>query len=406
MKKLFYLLFGTLMFTSCVDDVNPSNNVEFIQTQYANAFTNTFGEVASNQSWGFSSGSMRSAYPNSNMWEDEGYVIPADITEDEIEKVLAVFNQKGEEHYESLVDWDCFFVQQVWKGTASYTAGNGGTVVGGNQMDWLCAYDPIGHEETIYPDWNNWQATVITNHDDHVNNFNNAAGSIMLMINSSTQRFGYKSSTDNGHVFYYFRMEYIDGAYYVGFDFSAEGQNPNEQVQRDYIYNDWIVKIVPGKGTPNWKFLCRVFAEDLSATSSTDFDFNDVVFDVYTDGTDAKVQLLAAGGTLELTVAGHEVHDAFGVSTTTMVNTGLNDGLEAEPFIVEGVSTLEQVRDNIHIVVTKLGTLCELHANQGEPAAKFAIPAQVAWADERQSIKDKYSKFGQWINDPTVKWWE
>lgn len=185
----------------------------------------------------------RSAQPNANEWGTDGkykdYPRPADITEEEIAKVLEVFNQKGKESYEPLVDWSNFFVQQVWKGTAEYIAGNGGTVVGGNQMNWLCC----GSEEMG---------------DDHVNNFNNSDGSVMLMFDSSTKRWGYKSSTDNGHIFYYFRMEYIDGAYYVGFDFSAEGQNPNEQVQRDYIYNDWIIKIVPGKdaivtppGTPN-----------------------------------------------------------------------------------------------------------------------------------------------------------
>lgn len=193
MKKfLFSLLTIMLVFTSCTHDFefDYSEYNKAAQENYTNAFVTYLGIGKSeivNPNWGFvETTRTRSAYPNSNMWEDEGYVIPADITQAEIDKVLAVFNQKGEEHYESLVDWDCFFVQQVWKGTASYTAGNGSTVVGGDQMDWLCAYDPIGYEETIYPDWNGWQATVVTNHDDHINNFNNASGSIMLMVNSST----------------------------------------------------------------------------------------------------------------------------------------------------------------------------------------------------------------------------
>ena len=172
-------------------------------------------------------------------------------------------------------------------------------------MDWLCAYDPN------------------TSGDDHVNNFNNANGSVMLMMNSSTSRFGYKSSTDNGHVFYYFRMEVINGMYYVGFDFSAEGQNPNEQVKRDLIYNDWIVKIVPGKGYSKPNPNIRIIAEDLSAKEGSDFDFNDVVFDVtFTSDNTADITLIAAGGTLPLTVAGQEVHSKFGVNTDVMVNTG------------------------------------------------------------------------------------
>ena len=93
---------------------------------------------------------------------------------------------------------------------------------------------------------------IVTNHDDHVNGFNAATsndyGGRMLMVNSSTQRFGFSSSQDNGHVFYNFRMEVINGNYYVGLDFEAAGQNKNEKVARDYVYDDWIVKVVPGKG--------------------------------------------------------------------------------------------------------------------------------------------------------------
>lgn len=180
---------------------------------------------------------MYSSRPESNQWGEDIYKDfprPEDITEEELQKVLEVFNQPGKESYEPLIDWENFFVQQVWKGTASYTAGNGETVIGGDKMNWLCC----GSEEMG---------------NDHVNNFNNSNGSVMLMFNSSTKRWGYSSSSDSGHIFYYFRMECIEyepgkWAYYVGLDFSAEGQNPNEQVKRDFIYNDWIIKIVPGLG--------------------------------------------------------------------------------------------------------------------------------------------------------------
>jgi hypothetical protein len=43
-------------------------------------------------------------------------------------------------------------------------------------------------------------------------------------------------------------MKCIDGQYYVGFDFEATGDNPNQQETRDYIFNDWIIKICPGNG--------------------------------------------------------------------------------------------------------------------------------------------------------------
>lgn len=396
MKKILSILAASLFIWSCSSNVDYYNEDvirDNVVNNYNRSFVSTFGQPSPNQDWGFNSKVTRSANPNSNQWAEQGYNVPGAITQSEIDKVLAVFNQKGEEHYESLVDWEEFFVQQVWKGTASYTAGNGGTVVGGNQMDWLCAGSPsMG--------------------DDHVNNFNNAAGSIMLMVNSSTQRFGYKSSTDNGHVFYYFRMEEIDGAYYVGFDFSAEGQNPNEQVQRDYIYNDWIVKIVPGKGvsTPpsgdtdltGYNFLCRVFAEDLSASQNTDFDFNDVVFDVYTNSSNqAKIRILAVGGTLPLKVAGYEIHEVIGVSPSTMVNS--TDAVL--PTTINDVRTTADVDSKIIVEVDK-GVWVTLTAERGQPAAKFAVNEQIDWCAERQDITKKYSNFNSWVNNGTPEiWW-
>lgn len=384
MKKFFYLLFGTLAFVSCVNhDIDPVTYAEMQTHQYDVEFVKAYGMPSTTHTWGFGTTTMRSASPNSNQWEDWGYVIPAEITDAEIEKVLAVFNQKGEEHYESLVDWDEFFVQQVWKGTAEYTAGNGGKVVGGNQMNWLCAgSEAIG--------------------DDHVNNFNNAAGSIMLMVNSSTQRFGYSSSTDNGHVFYYFRMEYIDGAYYVGFDFSAEGGNPNEQVQRDFIYDDWIVKIVPGKGqTPEPPSTSktvidegRVFCEDLGSIG--DFDFNDVVFDaiVYNDGT-ADITLLAAGGELDVTVAGVNVHEHIPAMTT--------EGATPYTFTTENTN-FSEVKD-IPIVVTYRGAAILLTADKGKSPQKICVPIGTKWATERTRIEAAYTNFESWVKNPNTDCW-
>lgn len=295
-------LIAGLFITSCSHETEVDYTPE--QERKANQFEEAFKEVftqniSPNQDWGYTPAYLlhantRVADPRSNMWASLGYQIPVAITPTEKTKVTTYFSSPGADSYTSLVDLKEFFVQQVYKGTASYTAGNGGTVIGGNQMDWLCAGSAsMG--------------------DDHVNNFNNADGSVMLMVNSSTQRFGFKSSSDNGHVFYNFRMvngadidPSLAGAYYVGFDFEAAGINPNEQVSRDKIYNDWIVKIIPGKGIDNntdapttaytentrttkteyfkkryLKDFGRVFCEDLGGNYSNreDFDYNDVVFD-------------------------------------------------------------------------------------------------------------------------------
>lgn len=80
----------------------------------------------------------------------------------------------------------------------------------------------------------------------------------MLMQNSGTSSFGYRASLD-GKMHYNYTIQYIEGAYYVGFDFEATGQNPNQQVAADGYYSDWIVKISPAVYTNAY----RIIAEDL-----------------------------------------------------------------------------------------------------------------------------------------------
>lgn len=158
-------------------------------------------------------------------------------------------------------------------------------------------------------------------------------------------------------------------------------------------------------------FLCRVFGEDLSAEEAGDFDFNDVVFDVYTNGTDAKIVLQAAGGTLPLYVEGKEIHEAFGVATNVMVNTGAgaNKDEVVLQLIVPGVKDAADVNAKIKVEVMK-DKLYTLEAITGEPAAKFAVDDQnVGWPGERTDIKDMYTGFTKWVQEgakSNSKFWE
>lgn len=141
----------------------------------------------------------------------------------------------------------------------------------------------------------------------------------------------------------------------------------------DGYYSDWIVRVIPGtkkssggnqekeeeKTTTSNKYsakrheiiaIGRVFVEDLYNATRADIDYNDAVFDAiiwkesdivvnkaaqdtiesesnikYT----VEIALLAAGGTIPMTIAGStknehgfgDVHSAFGVGLTTIVNT-------------------------------------------------------------------------------------
>jgi hypothetical protein len=436
MKKIILGLVSLLaLTTSCTkhdfDGENPYSQVNKEAT-FADDFNSTFGvasEDYANHDWGMNfipmldktpKSATRKSNPNGNEWASDGYVVPADITDAEREAVLKVFNEKGKEKYQSLVDWDCFFVQQVYEGNKHYTAGNGSDVIGSDHMDYL--YTITNKHIEVVSWWPYEEKIVIgSDYEDHIFDFNNSTsndyGGRMLMVNSNTNVFGYYNSEDS-QSHNHFRMEKINGNYYVGFDFSGEGSNPNQQIQRDYIYNDWIVKVVPGRGDvtppPSVIDYVRVMCEDLGVSHS-DFDYNDVVFDIkFTkigDEITADIILRAAGGTLPLTIGGNEVHNLYGVSTTTMVNTepGKHNERGTRSFSVKLNGNYSNAHDAINAlpVVVRLenGQVVRLTSNPGKPAEMFAVPVTTDWSDERVSIRDKYPTFVNWITNSSIKWY-
>ena len=182
-----------------------------------------------------------------------------------------------------------------------------------------------------------------------------------------------------------------------------------------------------GGGNPE-SYDVRIIAEDLSASDDTDFDFNDVVFDVTfdeNDATKATVTLQAAGGTLELTVDGHEVHKEFGnYDVKCMINTNadkiLTDELRAQgytfannvapvSFTVENINKELRGKD-IVIKVKKKNEQGEdqwyvIDAVEGKPAAKIAVDPKFQWVDEKVSLKGQYTNFTEWVKDPSHPWY-
>lgn len=155
----------------------------------------------------------------------------------------------------------------------------------------------------------------------------------------------------------------------------------------------------------------RIIAEDLSASQNSDFDFNDVVFDVtFTSNTTATITLQAAGGTLPLTIAGQEVHQLFGVAVNEMVNTRASGsryatGRAPVSFDITGIDRANNGKD-IRIMVQKNDVWEELMANKGVAAAKIAVTPTFEWCDEYQSIDVKYPLFKDWVQNKSVIWYE
>lgn len=181
----------------------------------------------------------------------------------------------------------------------------------------------------------------------------------------------------------------------------------------------------------------RIIAEDLNATAEekSDWDFNDVVFDVkFTSDDAAEVTLIAAGGTLPLIVGvnnpddnedyyENEVHYLFGVPVNYMVNTNaeaknLTGGapVNAAPKLnltITGVKASNGKLIPIHVKKSlKSGGKhwFELTAEKGHPASKLAVnskSSKFTICDEREYILTKYPNFLNWVvnNDPLI-WWE
>ena len=363
-------------------------------------FVKQFGEIASNQNWGFHSvgvytmpSSTRDVY-KTDMPVYQNYEPAPDVTQAQIDQVKLEF-QDIKDLVSEPINFDRFFVQQVFMSNRTYKDGNGNDVVGSNHMDHLKV----------------WKDDVT---GEHANDFNQQAGSTVLFINSGTHKFSYFNSTDSQDHFDYI-VKKVGGYYYVGFSFKATGQNPNQKVEGDNNYDDWIVRIVPAKMLGEEENTKRIIVEDLGSIG--DFDYNDLVFDAYVynkdGGTWANITLRAAGGTLPIYICGCEerveVHDKFGVSRTTMVNTknGTVDKNPVEFTIKLKNATSSQFNANdIEVQVDNNGNVITLTSNVGRAPEKICVDNSFYWCDEKVNVNTVYPNFSRYVSNPTIdKWW-
>ena len=421
MKKILFVGITALAMASCThDDYAPVSK----QEQYQAVFEKEFGAVNPNVNWGFTPQQVftfdkdgkligtRAANPNSNQWADY-LTVPTKLTDAQKEVVRKWFqnnpNPKGLE-----VNWSDFFVEQVYKG-GKKTEGSqspetydilrndvstGSKVTGSNHMDWLAC----GSKK------------------DHVYNFNGADGDIMYMYDSSTDCFGFHESYgdkyyDDSYVL--ISGDQIDpsvaGMYFVGFDYKTEKyDNGNLEVRPDEYYSDWIVRIAPALSAPGKAKRVMVedlFDSDLKYAKTSDWDFNDAVFDVRFDNVNnqnyAVITLHAAGGTKYLTIGGEgdkgvEVHKALGVETGTMVNTVKDQGV-TRPVAIFRIPVAANV-DNANDIPVYVGSQI-LEAQHGKATQKLCAPTSTRWMQERKEFRLTYDKFKGYVNKGTPEDW-
>lgn len=432
MKKILFVGITALAMASCThDDYAPVSK----QEQYQAVFEKEFGAVNPNVNWGFTPQQVftfdedgkligtRGANTNANEWG--GYVeVPEPLTEAQIQKVTTWFtnhpNPQG-----IAINWSDFFVQQV--SSTEY----------GKNMDYLTC----GTAEEHINNFNGGDGSTNNNvcywqDPNDQNNKLTRSDKIQFMVNSSTECFGYHESRGTFNQQYNDKYVIIPGSmidssvagmYFVGFDYnSSKGEGSSENINADGYYNDWIVRIAPGLNAPNAGK--RVMVEDiidsnLASVQTSDWDFNDAVFDVrfetsWVNGTQenswqghnqkfAVITLHAAGGTKYLTIGGEgdkgvEVHEALGVETGTMVNTGNGMGT-TRPVAIFRIPVADNV-DNANLIPVYVGAQ-ELTAQRGKATQKLCVPTDVKWMKERVQFINTYEKFKGYVNNGTPEEW-
>ena len=189
------------------------------------------------------------------------------------------------------------------------------------------------------------------------------------------------------------------------------GKTTNEKDELIPTSEDFQVGVkgcTPGfRGKPEPEAI-RIIAEDLSASEGSDFDFNDVVFDVKMNWPlEGKhtITLLAAGGTLPLTIAGEEVHAKFGVPTNKMVNTeSWTEQRAPVTFVIEGKYANA---NEIEVRVQKGSDWPLLTAPIGKAASKIAVSTDYEWVKELKDISNAYKNFDTYVTNCTPsEWWK
>ncbi len=488
MKK--YLIAGALalicngLLTSCSEDLgNYSSPEEAKKAQFAQNFEKFYGTPNPNQDWGFGEASLtrakartRSHNVNGNLWY-QNWERPVNVTSDEAKKVLAAFSVARTQTNSIAINWNNYWVHQVHQSNNTYLDGYGqntGDIHA--SMNKIIAYNTSGSPY----------------YHEHVNNFNNGTNEVeytddetgqkyvgtTLMVNmgtsaSATNQFGYHNTRDSKDHFEYFIIAGSDidaslnGYYYVGFDFCAshpDGQeaNKNMDVARDWIYNDWIVRISPAtpigsnsstggnisSNTDGTEVYTKqhvlvhkwVFCEDLGSSSNRqDYDYNDLVFDARivdeykviknADGTEdpyigdtshryyAKLTPLAAGGeyVMWFDQNNQPIHSLFVPSTANnvLINTCKSDqtislshmeGLPAQTIIYTFNSEEEANINNITIFVRSATATYDITAIPAEAPHKLCVPPGTRWPYERMDISKAYTGFTEYVEERIDPW--
>ena len=212
---------------------------------------------AGNQKWDpFSPGfaGTRGSNAEANRWADQWdcpHTEANDLTAEELKELKELLSMGKETYCDFVFPYENYWVQQIYKGEDVYTPTdkfgnecNGQSILGSGNMD---------HFETARESVSNF------NYGDNKNNPGNcqvcgrslAGTTLMLDVKTNFEpgtQYDYWESYGSHLYNNYYIVEY-KGYYYLGFDYEMHKQanNPGEvaDVERDWNFTDWIVRIVP-----------------------------------------------------------------------------------------------------------------------------------------------------------------
>jgi len=343
---LFALLF---IFGACTTDVSKFDNSK--EATYAYNFEQRYGKIAPDQDWGFGV-KTRTVIKENHDFVNKKVIIPEAASQEEIVMVTKWFNSNPNPKTLNL-DWCNFWIIPVSKSNHA------------------------GHMNQVFV-------------GEEINDINGGTAWKRLVEDGNTKIFKYHNSETGQEISDKYTIQKIGEHYYLAFYYYGTKWDNGTKTfgDNDDLYNDWIFRLEPAVYQDTY----RIIAEDLGNTG--DFDFNDVVFDFHKTWDSYIITLQAVGGTLPLYIGDKEVHEAFGVNTSTFVNTISVD----TPPVMFKTSSLDITVVDSEAVSYTLKSEC------GKAPQKICVPVSYKWTKERQSIEEKYPKFKDWVGNTEINW--
>ena len=447
MKKTayYYLSLAAIVaggLTSCQDEDLGYTKAEIVQSTYEKNFVSTYGEVAPGHMWGFNSSAITRAGSHNHVIQ---YRL---VPKTSLDNVKGIYAQ--DEHYYDMEiqngsdTWEVQSSDKVWA-AANYqgpiqdaekravneyllTKPSGALecpldcyiVYNLGYLGYYC--DTQANKTSAkYPNYGHMDELWFDNH--HLNNYNGGSGEDYFCTNTRIVNPYYHNSQPSEYIQNHYLFITVPGwGNYLCFDYPADGHGGGY----DGVYNDWVLKIAPGP--IEMQKIKRVMCEDLGNTH--DWDFNDVVYDYeQINAQVAKISIQAVCGTLPIyfTTDGENPLTLYkNINNGGNLPSG-NDNMlvgdNAELHLVcGGTTTDEQIYySNKHVVYVHCSNIQSLgilrQENSGMPWYKnpqeqegrvpflIACPVSTIPSPEDISIETTYSKWTQYVSNPSVEWW-